>query len=196
MVEWSLEALAAVREIEEIVLVLASEDLPGPDFRRHRVRSAVEGGEERFDSVLAGVRAVRAASEILLVHDAARPLVRTETVRAVIAGAARSGGAIAAVPVPDTLKRVDGSDRIVETIPRESVWLAQTPQAFDRAPFVEAMEAAARRGERPTDDAAVAERAGMAVLVVRGDETNLKVTAPGDFSLAERLLAARGADRP
>ncbi|MCI0587761.1 MAG: 2-C-methyl-D-erythritol 4-phosphate cytidylyltransferase [Planctomycetes bacterium] len=195
MVEWSLEALASLPEIREIVLVLPAGAGPGNDFRRFRVGGVVAGGTERFDSVLAGLRSLREATALLLVHDAARPLVRPETVRAVIAAADRAGGAIAAIPAADTLKRVGPDHRILETIPREAVWRAQTPQAFRREPFAAAMEAAAREGERPTDDAAVAERAGMTVVVVPGDETNLKVTTAGDLALAEQLLAAREASR-
>src|SRR5262245_13773892 len=196
MVEWSLETLAALPEIRELALVLPAADLRGRDFSRFRVAGVVAGGAERFDSVLAGLRALREPSDLLLVHDAARPLVRPDLVRAVLSAAERAGGAIAAIPAADTLKRVGPGQRILETIPRDSVWRAQTPQAFRRTPFAVAMEAAAREGNRPTDDAAVAERAGMTVVVVPGDETNLKVTTAGDFLLAERLLAAREASRP
>src|SRR5262245_5747389 len=106
MVEWSLETLASFPEIREIILVLPADDVPGRDFGRYRVGGVVAGGEERFDSVLAGLRSLREASDLLLVHDAARPLVRPDTVRLVIAAADRAGGAIAAIPAADTLKRV------------------------------------------------------------------------------------------
>ena len=201
LVEWSLEALAAVEEIAEIVLVLHEGDFArGPKgFAKgptdYRVKALVRGGEERFDSVLAGLRAVSPGIDLVLVHDAARPFVRPETIRAVIAAADRAGGAIAAVPSTDTLKGVDKEGRVLGTFGRDAVWRAQTPQVFRRTPFVAAMEQAAKGGEKPTDDAAVAEAAGMSVVVVPGDETNLKITTAADLSFAEHLISLRHGNR-
>lgn len=201
LVEWSLEALAAVEEVAEVVLVLHPDDLAqGPKgFKEgpahYRMKALVRGGEERFDSVSSGLRAVSPSADLVLVHDAARPLVRPETIRAVIAAADKAGAAIAAVPSTDTLKGVDKEGKVLGTFARDSVWRAQTPQAFRRTAFVAAMEQAAKRGDKPTDDAAVAEAAGMAVLVVPGDETNLKITTAADLSFAEHLIGLRKGNR-
>jgi 2-C-methyl-D-erythritol 4-phosphate cytidylyltransferase len=121
------------------------------------------------------------------VHDAARPLVSAETIERVIAQARRGTGAVAALPVVDTLKEVDGDGRIVRTVDRAGLWRAQTPQGFPRAMLIEAHSAARREGTVATDDAALCERLGLPVVAVRGSERALKVTEESDFARAEAL---------
>jgi 2-C-methyl-D-erythritol 4-phosphate cytidylyltransferase/2-C-methyl-D-erythritol 2,4-cyclodiphosphate synthase len=128
--------------------------------------------------------------EIVLVHDAARPFVAAEMIRRVVAACDESHGAIPALPVTETLKRArDGI--IEETVPRESLFAAQTPQAFPFAPLLEAHRKAAAAGRDDlTDDAAVAALSGLAVRIVDGDRDNMKLTIPADFAAAEKALAA------
>jgi 2-C-methyl-D-erythritol 4-phosphate cytidylyltransferase len=202
LLERSLETFAAVDEIVEVVLVLRAEDLPRWEERaraapaKWKVSRAVAGGAERFDSVRAGLRAIDRSGDLVLVHDAARPLVRAETVRRLVEVAARVGGAIAGSPSTDTLKRVGSGNRILGTLERAEIWRAETPQVFRREPFQAAVERMAREKGSPTDDAAVAEHAGIAVEVVPTDGQNPKITLPVDLAIAEFLLErGRGGGR-
>ena len=145
------------------------------------------GGEERSESVFNGLGDLPEEVDIVVVHDAARPLVTPETIDRVIAEARKGHGAVAALPVVDTIKRVDADRRIVETVDREALWRAQTPQAFPRDMLVRAHEAAREAGISATDDAALCERMGFPVVVVRGSERALKVTDEADFARAESL---------
>ena len=149
----------------------------------------VIGGAERQDSVRLGLESLaERAPAIVLIHDAARPLVDDGVIARAIAGLAAHDGTIAAVPVTDTIKRTDGP-AIVATVDRTHLWRAQTPQAFRYAAILAAHRAAA--GAALSDDAAVAERAGLTVAVTLGDETNVKITTPDDLARAERHLHAR-----
>ena len=121
-------------------------------------------------------------------HDAARPLVSPATVDLVIATARAGQGAVAALPLTDTLKEVDGEGRIVRTVDRARLWRAQTPQGFPRELIERAYAAARRDGVQGTDDATLCERLGLPVVVVRGSERALKVTEEGDFARAEALF--------
>jgi 2-C-methyl-D-erythritol 4-phosphate cytidylyltransferase len=170
--------------------------LVAPRDRVGEVRAAmpeaavVAGGARRQDSVRHGLAAVPDGAEVVAVHDAARPLVRAQTIAAAVREAARCGASLVAVPVRDTIKRVaDG--RVVETLDREGLWQAQTPQCFRLDLILGAHRAAEREGWEVTDDCALAERLGAAVSVVRGDAWNLKVTDPDDLAAAQALLALR-----
>lgn len=159
-----------------------------------RPAAVVPGGARRQDSVARGVARVPEDVEIVLVHDAARPLVPPETVSAVIEAAAREGAAIAAVPAAETVKEVAGG-LVRATLPRETLWLARTPQGARRALLVELLARAQADGLEVTDEAALFERYGRPVAVVRDSPGNLKITAPGDLEIAEAVLAARGEGR-
>lgn len=149
---------------------------------------AVDGGATRQESVLRGLEAVAArAPARVLIHDAARPLVDADTIGRVTAALDAGIGAIAAVPVTDTLKREGAQGAIAGTLDRAGLWRAQTPQGFRFAEILAAHRAAA--GRALTDDAAVAEAAGHAVALVLGSEDNLKVTTEDDLARAETLLA-------
>jgi len=148
----------------------------------------VDGGAQRQDSVRLGLESLaESAPETVAIHDGARPFVEEALVDRVLLALERAPGAIAALPVADTVKRGrDGT--IVETVDRSQLWRAQTPQAFHYRPILEAHRAAA--GLELSDDAAVAERAGLAVALVPGSEENFKVTTSDDLARAERSLAA------
>ena len=146
----------------------------------------VEGGATRQESVAGGLRDVSA--DHVVVHDAARPFLSTDLLKRVLEGLAHYDGVVAAEPVEETLKRVDG-DRVVETIDRSTLWRAQTPQAF-RTPILKRAHDVARvNGIAGTDDAQLVESAGGAIRVVRGDRRNIKVTFEDDFAIAEAIAA-------
>ena len=152
------------------------------------VHAAVSGGATRSDSVRAGLAALPPTVEVVLVHDAARPLASRAIFDAVI-NAIRAGAdaAVPALPVPDTLKRVDGA-RVLETVARDDLVAVQTPQAFR----IDALRAAHAGDGRATDDAGLVEQSGGCVVVVPGEVTNFKITAPSDLELAAAFLATRG----
>ena len=151
----------------------------------------VHGGPERQDSVRLGLAALDTECEIVVIHDAARPFIAAEIIDRSVAVAAEVGGALVAIPARDTIKRVDPYGTVRETVPRQNLWLAQTPQTF-RVPLIRAAHARALR-ERvaATDDAALVEQLGGQVKVVLGDPLNFKITTPDDLRLAEALLKTR-----
>lgn len=147
------------------------------------------GGRERGDSVLNGLSDLPPEVRTVLVHDAARPLAGSATIERVITAARGGVGAIAALPVRDTLKEVDGEGRIRRTVERAGLWRAQTPQGFPRDMIERAYVEARRAGIVATDDAALCERLGLPVIVVQGSERAMKVTEEADFARLEALAA-------
>jgi 2-C-methyl-D-erythritol 4-phosphate cytidylyltransferase len=137
--------------------------------------------------VVSGLEDLPEEIVIAVVHDAARPLVTDDTIDRVISEARKGHGAIAALPVVDTLTEVDESGRIVRTVGRAGLWRAQTPQAFPRVMLEQAHVSARRDGISATDDAALLERLGLPVVVVRGSERGLKITEERDFARADAL---------
>ncbi len=196
VLRWSAEALLGAGAVELVVVVA--------EGQQDRAREALAGlagwrlaigGAARSDSVKAGLAALACADDaIVLVHDAARPLVRAEHVGRLLAALDDAPGAILALPLADTLKRDDGpgdygAARIGGTVPRAGLWRAQTPQGF-RLSALRAAFAAWPAGEEPTDEAIVLERAGLAVTLVPGDPALAKLTYPEDFAMAEQLAGA------
>ncbi len=145
------------------------------------------GGRERGDSVFSGLEDLSEEIDIVVIHDAARPLVSDATIAAVVAQARLGTGAVAALPVVDTIKEVDDEGRIVRTVDRTRLWRAQTPQAFPRAMIERAHLDARRAGVSATDDAALCERLGYPVVIVRGTERAMKVTEESDFGRADAI---------
>jgi 2-C-methyl-D-erythritol 4-phosphate cytidylyltransferase len=184
MLEWSIEALCAVGDVERIVVALP----PGVTAPAGTV--GVPGGEHRSQSVRAALHA--AGGDPVIVHDAARPLATPQLFRAVLdeLAAHDCDGAIAAAPVTDTIKEaVDGE--VSRTLDRASLWAVQTPQAFRRDALERALSAPDDVLAAATDDAWLVERAGGTVRVVAAPRENLKVTTPGDLHVAELALRAR-----
>jgi 2-C-methyl-D-erythritol 4-phosphate cytidylyltransferase len=152
----------------------------------------VKGGKERADSVLNGLYKLRqlgSDDDWVLVHDAARPCVRLTEIELLIETCVnhRQGG-ILATPVHDTMKRSDNHNRILETIPRENLWHACTPQLFRIGELTEAIEGALESGYPVTDEASAMERAGQQPLLVECSLANIKITRPDDLALAEFYL--------
>jgi 2-C-methyl-D-erythritol 4-phosphate cytidylyltransferase/2-C-methyl-D-erythritol 2,4-cyclodiphosphate synthase len=182
----SVAAFLAHPRVTEVIVALPPALASSPPGWLGAAR-LVCGGESRQVSVAQAFDAVAESSEIVLVHDAARPFVTPEIISRAIDGALEHGAAIAAVNVSDTVKRVtaDGAAVIAETLPREQIYLAQTPQAFRRAVLRDAV-AAGRSGVAATDEAALAEQAGYAVHIVDGDASNMKVTTAADLEAARK----------
>ncbi len=146
------------------------------------------GGRERTESVANGLEDLPDEVRVVLVHDAARPFVSASTVDRVIAEARCRRGAIAALPVVDTLKEVDEDGRVVRTVERNRLWRAQTPQAFPRDLLEDAHARARAERISTTDDAALFERLGLPVVVVRGSERAMKITNETDFARADAMF--------
>lgn len=153
--------------------------------------SVVAGGAERQDSVYNALVRLPVDCDWVMIHDGVRPFASARLLRDTLEAAVETGAAITAVDSSDTVKRVDG-ERVLETLPREQIRLVQTPQVFRKDILFEAYGEARRRGWRGTDDASFVERLGIAVTVVRGERTNIKITTPDDLAWAEWLLARRG----
>ena len=159
------------------------------------VKMAV-GGAERCDSVANGLARVSADTEYIAIHDAARPCVSTDMIDRVFAEAVKTGAAVLAAQLRGTIKRASGAGVVDETVDREGLWEAQTPQVFKREILLEAY---AKRGEfpgEPTDDAQLVEASDHPVQLVESDLSNLKITAQGDITLANAILKSRPAPKP
>jgi 2-C-methyl-D-erythritol 4-phosphate cytidylyltransferase len=207
LVAWSIDALLATEGIERVVIAMPKGMEQVTAFAALERVTVVAGGASRSDSVrlalvAAGKGQAREAEherdelDFVLVHDAARPLVTAALARSVIAALARdrdADAAIAAVPVTDTVKRVDSHDAVRETLDRGELWAVQTPQVFRRQALERALDVPAQELAMATDDAWLIERGGGKVIVARASDENLKVTTPLDLRIAELLLAGRSA---
>lgn len=201
----SARALLAAPSVRGLVVVTRPEERADVEaalapVAAHILAFAV-GGAERVDSVRAGVLAAPRTATLLLVHDAARCLVRSARVEEVARAAAEGGAALLAVRVRDTLKRSRDGHTVDETLVRAELWAAQTPQAARAELLRDALRRAADERFVPTDDVALIERysaahGGARVVLVEGDDDNLKLTSPADIALAEALLARRAEHRP
>jgi 2-C-methyl-D-erythritol 4-phosphate cytidylyltransferase len=191
VLEWTLEAFQGHGEVDAVVLVLPDEQ----DLKHYRMRYAkivdiVRGGERRQDSVWQGFRLLDAATaEVVLVHDGARPLVSPGLISRVIAAARADGAAVPALPLEDTVKEVR-EGRVVRTADRTLLARTQTPQGFLYTVLKKALYQARRDRFYGTDEAMLAERAGIPVSVVEGDPRNIKITTRVDLKIAEGLLDA------
>lgn len=186
----SLRTFAALPFVKEIAVVLPAEWVErirasyGRRLKALKVTTLVPGGARRQDSVRIGLEAL--STPVVLVHDAARPLITPQAIRAVAEKAAWGGAAVLAHPAVDTIKIADARGRVVETPDRSLLWHAQTPQGFRRKVFLNAYKV---NGDRDaTDDVQLVERAGGTIWIVRGESTNFKVTTPEDLVRAEKLL--------
>lgn len=190
MLHCAIAAFHASPRVTDLIVVTRAEAVDGLRDAVTGPKPAVviAGGATRQASVARGMAHVAPQAAYVLVHDAARPFVTPALIDRVLDGAIRHGAAIAALPATDTIKRVEG-ERIVETIPRETLCLAQTPQGF-RRDVLEAAVALGESGLDGTDEAALAEQAGHPVHIVSGDEGNVKITTAGDLARARRAAGA------
>jgi 2-C-methyl-D-erythritol 4-phosphate cytidylyltransferase len=188
-------AFSKCPEVDEIVLVVPEKDI---QYCREQVLSGLcidtpvkilAGGKRRQDSVFNGILSINDRDGIVVIHDGVRPLIRPEMISRCIDKAKISGACILGVPLQDTLKMVDGDSLIQRTINREDLWTAQTPQAFHYQLIRDAHEAASKAGVEATDDAALLERMGIPVSILRSTGDNLKITTNDDLILAGAILS-------
>lgn len=198
MLSYSLRAVASIGAIVELVIAVPDgfESAARAEVSAAGVRIPVKitvGGAERQDSVRIALDLTSSESDLVVVHDAARPMATAKIFEACLDAAARAGGAIAAIPVADTLKRVVDAG-VTATVARAGLWQAQTPQAFRREVLVGAHRRAQSERIVATDDADLVERSGARVEVVEGSTGNIKITTLSDLAIVEAIVAARMAE--
>ncbi len=196
VIAWTAEAFLNHPQINAVRVIIHRDDRGEYDAaigdlaKNKKLLEPVFGGAERQDSVRLGVESVEEnAPKHVLIHDAARPFIDERTISRVIDALAEHDGAIAALPVHDTIKRANSGKQIETTVPRDALWRAQTPQGFRFDKILAAHRAAS--GQQLTDDAAVAEAAGLSVALVTGSPDNMKLTQAEDFGMAETLLGRK-----
>ena len=191
MVAWSLLVFERTAEIDRIVLVVRKDQLVASQavvkmFGISKIEKIVAGGGKRQDSVAAGLAACDLDTRIVVIHDAARPLVTSDLVAEVVRQAKRVPAVTVGQPVVDTLKVCEKGSTVTKTVPRERLWAVQTPQAFQVKELRAAYKALGK--EEITDDCAALERIGVAVKIVTNHRPNFKVTVPDDLHLVGALL--------
>ena len=188
----SVDAFVLSDRIADVVVALPRDLVErAPEYLRGRSKpiAIVEGGARRQDSVANAFALVSGRADVVVIHDAARPLVSADLIRRTVDAAVEWGAAISALPATDTVKRSDADRFIVDTLPRGEIFLAQTPQAFRVDVLRDALAQASASAEA-TDEAALAERAGHRVRLIDGDPRNVKITTPDDLAAAERLIGS------
>jgi len=190
----SLKVLQRIESIREIILSVPESDrdycwreIVNP-FGLGKVTHIVAGGQRRQDSVRNGLFAISDPPDLVLVHDGVRPFIQEDVVKNGISRAEQTGAVVVAIPIHDTVKRVDAQRRIQETLNREGLWQIQTPQIFRYDWLVEAHQHALQENWDVTDDAALIERKGYSVSVVEGSCMNIKITRPDDLVFGEAIF--------
>ena len=197
----TLESFQCSPTITTIVLAVSSEEMTTVQSLVRgagisKVSVVVAGGEERQDSVWNGIEALKNQNvEYVLVHDAVRPFIDQELIERVLNAAVRFGAAVPALRVKETVKRVDPEGIVRETVAREHLWLAQTPQAFEFQLLYRAYRQSQSDNFVGTDDASLVERLGERVCIVEGSSDNIKITTPEDLDLARSILRKRPASQ-
>lgn len=195
----TLTVFQAIDEIAEILVVCRDWELAlcqslVDRYKLHKVRDIIIGGSTRQESVHNGIRRVAGKSDVIVVHDGARPLVTRDVICKCIETARLHGAACTAVQVKDTIKASSLDGYISNTLERSVLWSAQTPQAFEANLLRHAYEEASKSGFVGTDDSSLVERVGHRVKLVRGSYENIKITTPEDFIIGESILRSRLAD--
>ena len=194
ILSYTIETFNNSENIDDIVLVTSSDAV---DYVRReiiekygfdKVRTIVEGGADRQDSVYKGLKAVDSDTDVVLIHDGVRPFVADKYIAELESIAMEFGGCVLGGPVKDTIKVCDSEGYITDTPKRETLWLAQTPQCFKYDIIMKAYEKAEKEGYRGTDDSMLAERLGIRIKMVRGDYDNIKITTPEDLYMGEVIL--------
>ena len=188
-------AFQKCESIKEIIIVARESDIPAipkeaENIGVTKLKECTTGGNTRQESVINGIKKISKDSQLVAVHDGARPLVKPEHIEKAIKDAKVFGGATLGVPVKDTIKIVD-DDIITDTPPRKSLYITQTPQIFKRDLYFEGIDFALEHGLDFTDDCQLVEAIGGKVYMTIGDYTNIKITTPEDIKIAETLLKMR-----
>lgn len=194
IIVYTLDAISQSSLIESIILVAHESTINKlekivQDYGLIKVAQVVIGGETRSDSVYNALKVVDDDTEIVLVHDGARPLIKTDIINEAVVGCNEADAIVVAVPVKSTIKTVDCDTGIVkETLDRKQLWEIQTPQVFKKDILIEAHEN--KKEQNPTDDAALVEQRGVPVKILKGDYQNIKITTNEDLIVAEAFLAS------
>jgi len=191
LISWTVAAFEGCFFVDEIILVLNRADMQKGAVLREtegwqKVKNIITGGPRRQDSVLSGLKLIKDCQWVVI-HDGARPFVTSKLIEEGVREAARSGAAIAAVPVKDTIKVSDSRGKVKETLSRKYLWAVQTPQVFRYDIIKKAYE----REEDVTDDSSLVEKMGVPVKIYMGSYDNIKVTTQQDLKLAEEILKSR-----
>jgi 2-C-methyl-D-erythritol 4-phosphate cytidylyltransferase len=189
ILDWSLARFDEHEAVDSIILVLGR-DRSGDEYlaKYTKIAAIASGGKKRQDSVFAGLSCVNSQeTEIVLVHDSARPLVGKDLINRVIEGAREKGAVIPVVPLEDTIKRVEGQ-KVLKTEEREQLFRTQTPQGFSCSLLKEAFAHALEDQYYGTDEGILVEMFGKDVFVVPGDQRNMKITTAEDLKIAEALI--------
>ncbi|MCH8304101.1 MAG: 2-C-methyl-D-erythritol 4-phosphate cytidylyltransferase [Candidatus Marinimicrobia bacterium] len=192
LLAWTISRFESTEIIDEIIVVTREDEIEkvkeltlSEGFRK--VSSIIKGGAFRQQSTQNGLNATSDDSTVVLVHDGARPLIRTSDIERIAESAEENGAALLALPSKESVKEVhDG--RVTKTLPRESIWLAQTPQGFRKELLQKALSDAEKEGYVGTDEASLVERIGEEVAVVEGHSSNIKVTVSSDIGVVRSLL--------
>jgi len=196
VIAYSILSFESSKLINEIVIVVPENWIEYTKteivdkFDIKKVSNVISGGDERQDSVRIGLMALSKTPSIVAVHDGVRPLVTVQTIDEVITQAEKTGGAIAAITATDTIKKSDPEHIIENTLRREDIWFAQTPQAFRYEILKEAFEKASEDGYLGTDEAELVERLGKEIKLVKSSKYNIKITTQEDLELGEIFLAS------
>ena len=189
---YSLQKFIDCNLIDEIVLVVPKDlqNTISNEARKLNSRiNVVEGGKLRQDSVLAGIEGLSENCDIVCIHDSARPFISIDLIKTTIRACENSDGAVVAIPSNDTVKEIDtDNNRIKRTIPRETIWLAQTPQTFHRKNLMKALLYARDNEIKVTDEATLMESLEQKIVVVKGSSDNFKITTSNDWKLAELMV--------
>ena len=192
----SVMAFDACDLIDKIFLVIPKEDI---EYCRKNILPVLElkngvdlvfGGEKRQDSVYNGLQAIDKKTDTVVIHDGVRPFIQPDELESCILGARKFGACILGIPAGDTIKHVGKSGFIEKTLARDSIWLAQTPQAFKYELIIRAHETARRDGYTGSDDASLVERLGIGVKIIKGSKNNIKITVREDLVVAQAMLDA------
>ncbi len=192
---YALKAMEKCPTIDSVIVVgqekyLRAFELLVRQFRLKKVKRIVAGGQTRYESVKKGLAALDCDTEIVVIHDAARPFVTPKLISQAVSFMKKEMAVVVGVPVKPTIKKVDPNNYYVqETIARETLWETQTPQVFKKAILLKAHEL--RLEKNPTDDAVLVERMGVKVKMVMGDYQNIKITTPEDLAVAKMFLNSR-----
>ena len=192
LLAWTISRFESTEIIDEIIVVTREDEVEkvtemtkSEGFRK--VSSIIKGGAFRQQSTQNGLNATSNDSTVVLVHDGARPLVRTSDIKRIAESAEENGAALLALPSKESVKEVQ-EGRVTKTLPRESIWLAQTPQGFRKELLQEALSSAEKEGYIGTDEASLVERIGEEVAVIEGHSSNIKVTVSSDIEVVRSLL--------
>lgn len=188
VLEWTLAAFQKAEAVDAIVLVVNAEEIENArKFKFPKIKQIVAGGKERQDSVRNGLNALPADTEIVVIHDGARPMITGEIIRRAVAEAEKHGAVVVGVPLTDTIKMTNEGTIILKTLDRSNLWAAQTPQVFKKELVLRAFKEGAGK-HKVTDDAMLVEKLGVPVKMVMGSYRNIKITTPEELGIAEKYL--------